>query len=48
MITPGLPTPAFTHTDAAVGTALSMERCGKSFEAVALMDPLIIPTHEPI
>lgn len=44
MIHPGLPTTNFIHINAAVcvGTALSMDRCGKSFEVVALMDPIIV------
>lgn len=44
MIHPELPTTTFIHTDAAVcvGTALSMDRCGKSFEVVALMDAIVV------
>lgn len=41
-----LPTTTFAHTDAAVcvGTALGADRCGKSFEAVFLMNAIIVHT----
>lgn len=46
MIYAVLSTTAFIDTDAAVcvGTALGMDRCGKAFEAVVLMDAIIAHT----
>lgn len=46
MIYAVLSTTTFIDTDAAVcvGTALGMDRCGKAFEAVVLMDAIIAHT----